>query len=154
LERQYRGRTRQECAASQPAKRPFYQEITRMIRTAARSTVFPYWILLGLSFAAFSTVSHAEDGAQVWLVVEPSPGMPKCDEFFDEWETPGAPAGMMAMMGFSREVFAAKDCLTKNDIPMACKHWRGLLTVMEKVGSPLNERRGDVEEQVRYHKCE
>ncbi len=117
---------------------------------------FLCWFALGLIFAAplsMPSNSLAHDGARIWLVVEPSPGMPKCDEFFDKWDAPGAPSGMMAMMGFAREVFAAKDCLAKNNIPVACKHWQGLLTVMDKLGPPLSENRGDVEEMTRQHSC-
>jgi hypothetical protein len=113
-----------------------------------------YWAVLWLSLAMLSTVPLAVAEERVWLVTEPSQGMPPCEEFFDKWEAPGAPPGLLAMAGYSREIFAAKACLEKNDIPMACKHWQGLLVVIDKVGPPLNERRGDVEELMRQHSCE
>jgi hypothetical protein len=101
-----------------------------------------------------STVSQADSGGRIWLVGEPSPGMPPCEEFYDKWEVPGAPPGLLAMAGYSREVFAAKACLDKNDVPMACKHWQGLLGVVDKMGPPLSESRGDIEQLMQEHDCE
>jgi hypothetical protein len=86
-----------------------------------------------------STVSQADSGGRIWLVAEPSQGMPPCEEFYDKWDAPGAPPGLLAMAGYSREIFAAKACLDKNDVPMACKHWQGLLAVIDKMGPPLSE---------------
>jgi len=79
--------------------------------------------------------------------------MPKCDEFFTKWEMPGAPAGTWAMVGFAREVMAAKDCLKQNNIPKACEHWRKLLDAMDKLGPPLDENRTDIKELMRQNKC-
>ena len=101
---------------------------------------------------SFFPLAHAEE--RIWLVADPSPGMPPCDEFYDKWDTPGAPPGLQAMAGFSREVFAAKACLDKNDVAMACKHWQGLLTVIDKLGPPWNERRGEIEELMQQKECE
>ncbi len=50
------------------------------------------------------------------------------------------------MAGLGREVIAAKDCIDKNNVPMACKHWRGLLAIVDKMGPPLDENRGDIEQ--------
>jgi hypothetical protein len=101
-----------------------------------------------------STVSQADSGGRIWLVAEPSQGMPPCEEFYDKWDAPGAPPGLLAMAGYSREIFAAKACLDKNDVPMACKHWQGLLAVIDKMGPPLSESRGDIEQLMQEHDCE
>jgi hypothetical protein len=122
-----------------------------MSRTCAHCIVFA--IILGLSLdAPFVTLGHAE--GRIWLVGEPSQGMPTCEEFYDKWEVAGAPPAMMAMFGLGREVMAAKDCLDKGNITSACKHWQGLLVVMEKMGSPLDESRADVEALMHDHNCE
>ena len=101
--------------------------------------------LLGAAIACL--VGHAE-------ATEPSAGMPKCEEFYDKWDVSGAPAGMMAMMGFSREVMAAKDCLKQNNVPVACEHWRKLLEESDKLGPPLSDNRSDVEAMMTQYKCE
>lgn len=41
---------------------------------------------------------------------------------------------------------AAYDCVQKKEVPKACEHWTKLLAVMDKMGPPLDESRGDVEE--------
>src|SRR5262245_10236569 len=119
----------------------------------AYSIAFARWISLGLSLAIVSTASPADANGRLWLVGEPSPTMPTCEEFYDKWEVPGAPSAMMAMFGLGREVFAAKSCLEKGDVATACKHWQGLLAVMDKMGAPLDESRGDVEALMAEHKC-
>jgi hypothetical protein len=43
----------------------------------------------------------------------------------------------------------AKDCIDKNNVPMACKHWQGLLVVIDKVGSALSQSRVDERVQMR-----
>jgi hypothetical protein len=101
-----------------------------------------------------STVSFADSDGRVLLAGEPTPGMPTCDEFYDKWDVPGAPPGILAMAGFSREVFAAKDCLDKNNVPKACEHWSKLLVVLDKIGQPLADNQGDIEELMRQHHCE
>jgi hypothetical protein len=101
-----------------------------------------------------SSVSQADAGGRIWLVGEPTPGLPTCDEFYDKWDVPGAPPGILAMAGFSREVFAANDCIDKNNVPKACEHWSKLLVVLDKIGPPLNDNRGDIEELMRQHHCE
>jgi hypothetical protein len=100
------------------------------------------------------TVSLADSDRRIGLVGEPTPGLPTCDEFYDKWDVPGAPPGILAMAGFSREVFAAKDCIDKNNVPKACEHWSKLLVVLDKIGPPLNDNRGDIEELMRQHHCE
>lgn len=120
----------------------------------AHHTAFTCWIILGVSVAMLSTVSLGHSEGRIWLITEPTPGMPRCDEFYDKWEVLGAPAGIMAMAGYAREVFAAKDCIDKNNVPMACKHWQGLLSVIDRKGPPLDERRGDIEKLMREHNCE
>ena len=123
-----------------------------MTRTAIHSVVG--WIVFGLTYAtpAILPLAHAE--GRLWLVVEPSEGVPTCQEFYDKWEVAGAPGAMMAMFGLGREVMAAKDCLDKDNVAMACKHWQGLLAVMDKMGPPLDESRGDLEKLMSEHKCE
>ena len=125
-----------------------------MTRTSPHSIALLYWTVLGLCLAAFAMVPHAHADGRIWLVGEPSPGMPPCEEFYDKWDAPGAPPGLLAMAGFSREVFAAKACLDKNDIPMACKHWQGLLAIVDKMGPPMGENRGEIEQLMQKHDCE
>ena len=125
-----------------------------MIRTGPSGIACACCIIIGLSLAALSTLPLAHAGGRIWLVGEPSPGLPACEEFFDKWEVPGAPPGLLAMAGFSREVFAAKACLDKSNVPMACKHWQGLLVIIDKFRLPISESRGDIEKLMREHKCE
>ena len=102
-------------------------------------------VILAVSMVAMAP-SHARAD-------EPTKGMPKCAEFFTTWEAPGVPAGTLAMAGFAREVFAAKDCLKQNNIPKACEHWKKLLAAMDKLGAPLDENRSHIEELIRQNKC-
>ena len=125
-----------------------------MTRTSTHSVALPYWTVLGLCLAAFAMVPGGYADGRIWLVGDPSPGMPPCEEFYDKWDAPGAPSGLLAMAGFSREVFAAKACLDKNDIPMACKHWQGLLAIVDKIGAahgrkPRRDRAVDAEARLR-----
>jgi hypothetical protein len=113
------------------------------------------WIAVTLSFATtLSTVSPAQADGRLWLVGRPTQGPPSCEEFFDKWELPGAPPGTLAMAGLGREAIAAKDCIEKNNVPMACKHWQVLLTAIDKMGAPLSNIRGDIEELMRQSECE
>ena len=105
------------------------------------------------AFLAIPAFLFAHSEARDARAGEPTKGMPKCEEFFTKWEMPGAPAGILAMAGFAREVMAAKDCLKQNNIPKACEHWKGLLSAMDKLGPPLNENRSDIEEVMRQNKC-
>lgn len=125
-----------------------------MTRKGTHSVGLKCWIVLVLSLAASTTIAPAHADVRLWLVAEPLKGMPPCEEFYDKWEVPGAPPAMMAMVGLGREVFAAKACLDKGDVATACKHWQGLLAVMDKIGPPLDESRGDVEALMAEHKCE
>ena len=112
------------------------------------------WIVLGVSVVLFSSVPHAVAGERLWLVTELSPGKPSCEEFYDKWEAPGVPSAMLAMAGLGREAIAAKGCIDKGDVATACKHWQGLLAVIDKMGPPLNESGGDIENLMLEHKCE
>ena len=96
----------------------------------------------------------AQSGSRIWLVEEPSKGTPSCEEFFDKWDVPGAPAGMLVMAGIGREVAAAQDCVAQNKIDLACKHWQAIVVNLDKVGPPLNESRGDVVTLMQQNKCE
>ena len=75
-------------------------------------------------------------------------GTASCEEFFDDWELRGAPASLSAIAGLGREAAAAKDCIGKGDVAAACKHWQGLLVEIEKMGPPLSESRGDIEQLI------
>ena len=81
-------------------------------------------------------------------------GIASCEEFFNEWEVRGAPASISAIAALGREAAAAKDCIDKGDVATACKHWQGLLVEIEKMGPPLSESRGDIEELMRQNRCE
>jgi hypothetical protein len=123
-----------------------------MARNSMHFVDLTLWLVFGLAAFTFAAPAHAD--GRIWRVAEPSQGMPACEEFYDKWEVPGAPPVMMAMFGLGRELFAAKSCLDKGDVATACKHWQGLLAVMDKIGPPLNESRGDVEALMAEHKCE
>jgi hypothetical protein len=109
--------------------------------------------LIGFSLATLITPTRGHADARLWRVVEPSQDMPTCEEFYDKWEVPGAPSAMTAMFGLGRGVFAAKSCLDKGDVTTACRHWQGLLAVMDKMGPPLDESRGDLEKLMSEHQC-
>ena len=81
-------------------------------------------------------------------------GIADCEEFFTEWEVRGAPASISAIAALGREAAAAKDCIDKGDVATACKHWQGLLVQIQKMGSPLSESRGDIQELMRQKRCE
>lgn len=125
-----------------------------MIHKGSNFIAVTCWIVLCHSFVLLPAAPLAHAEGRIWLVGEPSPGVPACDEFYDKWEAPGMPASTMAMFGLAREVAAANDCIDKGNVPMACKHWQGLLAVMDKMGPPLDESRGDVEKLMHEHNCE
>jgi hypothetical protein len=104
------------------------------------------WMVMGAFGAALAAVP-AEAGM-------PSKDMPACEEFFDKWDAPGVPPTMMAMMGFSRETFAAKDCLDKNDVATACAHWQNLLAVIDKLKPALDDSRDGVVDLMKEHDCQ
>lgn len=81
-------------------------------------------------------------------------GIASCEEFFNEWEVPGAPASISAIAALGREAAAAKDCIDKGDVATACKHWQGLLVEIEKIGPPVSESRSEIEELMRQNRCE
>jgi len=68
----------------------------------------------------------AQAEARVLLVdgEEEELGSSTCGVFSDKWEVPGMPAAMLAMAGVGRELMAANDCIHKNEVATACKHWR------------------------------
>jgi len=98
-------------------------------------------------------LAHAEDGVRLIPVTEPSPGTPPCEEFYDKWEMPGVPPVILAMGGLGREALAATDCMKKNNVAMACRHWQNILAVIDRVGPPLDESRGDVVTLMAEHDC-
>ena len=81
-------------------------------------------------------------------------GIASCEEFFNDWEVRGAPASISAIAALGREAAAAKDCIDKGDVATACKHWQSLLVEIEKMGTPLSESRGEIEELMRQNRCE
>ena len=99
-------------------------------------------------------VAHAE--GSIPRVSKPKAGAPTCEEFVDKGEVRGAPAGMAGMLAMARlggTLVAAKDCVNKNNVPMACEHWRRLIVVIDRTGPPLTEYRGDIDKLMRHHKC-
>jgi len=86
--------------------------------------------------------------------VEVQPGSPVCEEFFDQWEVAGVPAAMLAMGGIGRELMAANDCIHKNEAATACKHWRKVLEVTDKMGPPFDQNRVGIEELMYEHQCD
>jgi hypothetical protein len=102
---------------------------------------------------AISTVAPAQAQDRPLVGIERKSGLPTCGEVFDKREVPGAPAGVMAAAGYGREVMAASDCIKKNNLAMACEHWRRLLAIAGTLGSPWNESRGDIENLMRQNKC-
>ena len=124
-----------------------------MIRMGSNSIAFACLIVVfGFSLAALiAAPAHSED--RLIPVTEPSPGKPPCEEFYDKWEMPGVPPLILAMGGLGREALAATDCMKKNNVAMACKHWQSILAVIDRVGPPLDESRGDVEQLMQEHGC-
>jgi chromosome segregation ATPase len=80
-------------------------------------------------------------------------GIASCEEFFNEWEVRGAPASISTIAALGREAAAAKDCIDKGEIAAACKHWQGLLVEIKKIGAPVSESRGEIEELMRQNRC-
>ncbi len=78
---------------------------------------------------------------------------PICDDFFDQWELPGVPSTMLAIGGIGREMMAAMDCVGKNDIAKACRHWNKIVEATDKLGPPFNQDRAGIEALMREHKC-
>jgi hypothetical protein len=78
---------------------------------------------------------------------------PACDDFFTQWEVPGVSPQMLAIGGIGREMMAAMDCVEKNDIAKACRHWNKIIEVTDKLGPPYNQGRVGVETLMREHKC-
>ncbi|MGB6908773.1 MAG: hypothetical protein WBE01_03440 [Methyloceanibacter sp.] len=113
--------------------------------------LFPTFLCLLLTVSA-TTYVQAED--RIWLTAEPSQGLPGCEDFDDLLDVPGVPAGILAAGRFGREVFAAKDCLDKDNVPLACKHWQRSLGILDKVGPPLDETRGDIVKLMEEHDCD
>ena len=81
-------------------------------------------------------------------------GIASCEEFFNDWEVRGAPASISAIAALGREAAAAKDCIDKGNVATACEHWQSLLVEIEKMGTPLSESRGEIEELMRQNRCE
>jgi hypothetical protein len=80
-------------------------------------------------------------------------GRASCEEFFDGWGVQASPPILVTLFGIAREATAATDCLNKGDTATACRHWKGLLLQIEKIGSPLTESRDEIETLVRQHGC-
>ncbi len=96
--------------------------------------------------------------SSVWIAPSASAlagadGAVLCDDFFDQWEIPGVPSAMLAMGGIGREMMAAMDCVEKNDIEKACRHWHKIVEVTDKLGAPYNQDRAGIEALMREHKC-
>ncbi len=77
-----------------------------------------------------------------------------CGIFFDKWEEPGIPTELLTALGLGHELAAAQDCLAKQDVATACKHWSKVLEVADKAGPPLNENRPGLEKLMQDHECE
>jgi hypothetical protein len=80
-------------------------------------------------------------------------GRASCEEFFDGWGVQASPPILVTLFGIAREATAATDCINKGDTATACRHWKGLLLQIEKIGSPLTESRNEIETLVRQHGC-
>jgi hypothetical protein len=80
-------------------------------------------------------------------------GIASCDEFFEAWDVKASPPIILAIFAITREASAAKDCIDKGDIATACKHWRALLAQIERIGSPVNESRIEIEGLMRQNDC-
>jgi predicted nucleic acid-binding Zn-ribbon protein len=98
--------------------------------------------------------ANAEAAEREKQIAKLRQGIASCEEFFNEWEVRGAPANISAIAALGREAAAAKDCIDKGDVATACKHWQGLLVEIEKMGTPLSESRGEIEELMRQNRCE
>jgi len=108
----------------------------------------------GESLEQAANQAKAEAAEREKQIAKLRQGIASCEEFFNEWEVRGAPASISAIAALGREAAAAKDCIDKGDVATACKHWQGLLVEIEKMGTPLSESRGDIEELMRQNRCE
>lgn len=79
--------------------------------------------------------------------------MPTCEQFSDKWEPSEMPQTMLAAMAFAQEQVAAKDCVEKQDIATACRHWAGMLGIIDKAPA-LEFGRGEIQEQMAEHDCD
>lgn len=102
---------------------------------------------------AVAAWAHAPANAGFSLAGASSSGPPQCGDFFDKWDVAGAPAAILSKGGFGREIIAAQDCLTKRDVAMACKHWRGLIPVIDRTGPPLEAQRGPIQKLITDNAC-
>jgi hypothetical protein len=102
-------------------------------------------LCMGLTLSAIA-LDYAEGRV---VLVRDHQDPPSCEEFFD-----GARAASLNIEGLEREVAAANDCIKQNNLPVACKHWRGLVAVLNKIVPPLGDTKDDVEELMREAKCQ
>ena len=107
-------------------------------------------LCMGLTLSAIA-LDYAEGRV---VLVRDHQAPPSCEEFFDKWEVPGARAASLNIEGLEREVAAANDCIKQNNLPVACKHWQGLVAVLNKIVPPLGDTKDDVEELMREAKCQ
>lgn len=82
----------------------------------------------------------------------PAPGIPTCEVFSDTWEPSEMSQTMLAAMAFSAEKTAVDDCLKKKDIATACRHWTGMLRIVDKTPA-LEYSRGDLEKLMAENHC-
>jgi len=80
-------------------------------------------------------------------------GRANCEEFFDGWDIKAGPPNIVTLFGIAREATAASDCIDKGDAATACKHWKGLLVQIKKMGSPVSDSQGEIEKLIREHNC-
>ncbi|MBX6322926.1 MAG: hypothetical protein IRY94_13945 [Rhodospirillaceae bacterium] len=103
----------------------------------------------GLAAAALMTAS----AGSVARAEAESSDTPACEDFFDAWEMPGVSSNMLAIAGIGREMMAAEDCVTKNDLARACAHWGKVLEVTDRLGPPFDQDRVGLEQRMREHRC-
>ena len=79
---------------------------------------------------------------------------PRCGVFFDKWDVPGAPQGVLIMAGIGRELMAAQDCLTNNKTPTACEHYRRIQKVLDTRGAAVPAMsRSDLDGIMKRNNC-
>jgi hypothetical protein len=61
----------------------------------------------------------------------------RCGVFYDKWNVPGAPVSMLAMDGLGQELFAARDCISQQNIAMACQHFGNAQSALDKLDPAL-----------------
>jgi hypothetical protein len=133
-----------QAKSQDPGLEPVVESLQSKLANAERE-------IQRLNEAAASAEARAgEFEKQIALLRQGKAG---CEEFFDGWDIKAAPPNIVTLFGIAREATAATDCIDKGDAATACKHWKGLLVQIKKMGSPVSDSQGEIEKLIREHNC-